>query len=124
LVGISGRLNRGFVLKKVLVVVNASVVIEGIESILSRETDLLVLSTVFVDQESLYHKVKEHRPDAIVIEQGLLFSGQINLLTLLTSSKRVRILVLNVRDNDVNIYDHNATPIFHSSDLISSIRTF
>lgn len=111
-------------LKKVLVVVSESVVIEGIESILSRESDLLVLSTVYVDQDALYHKVKEHKPDAVIIERSLLFSGQINLLTLLTSCQKIRILVLNVRDNDVNIYDHNETPISHSRDLISSIRTF
>lgn len=108
-------------LKRVIVVLNESLIGRGVESLLSREMDLNVTGVPFIDDRALIDQIVEFQPNVVIVDESLIFGRKIDFLSLLRTDPKMRLLVLSNQDNRINIYDRQEIPVTQSTDLISAI---
>lgn len=109
-------------LKRILVVIGESYIGKGVESLLSRRPDLNVDSFPYLDGISLSSQIESYQPNVIILDEGLLSSKRIDLSSLLMGYPKMRILVLGIQDNRLNVFDHQELIVSHSNDLVSVIE--
>ena len=109
-------------MKNVLIVVSQSYIGQGIESLLSRESDLKVDCTRFLDEGSLNVQIERYCPNVVILDDSLLSSELINLANLLMGYPKIRVLVLSVLDNRMSVYDRKEVIVSKSLDLVTAIR--
>ena len=109
-------------MQKVLIVVGESYIGQGVESLLSRESDLRVDSTHFLDEGSLSVQIDHYCPNVVILDDSLLSSELINLANLLTGYPKIRVLVLSILDNRMSVYDRKEVIVSKSLDLVTEIR--
>lgn len=110
------------ILKRVLIVTSELLLREGIASLLSREGDINVSTTNYIDEKTLIHEIDKYNPDVVILDERMEFSDLTNLFNLLIDYPKLRVMVLSVIDNKVNVYDKAEIIVSHSYDLISAIR--
>jgi DNA-binding NarL/FixJ family response regulator len=108
-------------LKKVIVILSESLIGKGVESILSREMDLSVTSISFIDDATLNQQIERVQPDVVILDESLLSSEMPRLFNLFASYPNLRVMVLSVGENRINIYDRQEIQVSHSADLVSAI---
>lgn len=109
-------------MKRVLIVTSELLLREGVESLLSREVDIKVFSTQFFDESTLAQEIDQHQPDVVILDERLEYTDLANLFDLLIDYPKIRVMVVNVIDNKVNVYDKSEFVVSHSYDLVSAIR--
>ncbi len=109
-------------MKRVLIVTSELLLREGVESLLSREVDIKVHSTQFIDESTLAKEIDRYQPDVVILDERLEYTDLSNLFDLLIDYPRIRVMVVNVIDNKVNVYDKSEFEVAHSYDLVSAIR--
>lgn len=110
-------------LTNVLIVLGDSFISKGVESLLSRERDLLVLSLLFEDTNTLNRQIESLKPDIIIMDEELVTSEVIDVYRLLSNNPGLCMLVLSMQDNRVSLYRREEILVSHSKDLITAIRT-
>ncbi len=109
-------------MKRVLLVTSELLLRQGIVSLLSREVDINVLSINYVDEKTLFHEIDQYNPDVVILDERMEYTDLTHLFNLLIDYPILRVMVLNVIDNKVNIYDKTEIEVSRSYDLISAIR--
>jgi len=109
-------------LKRVLIIINKLLFRVGLEGLLSREDDLRIQSVNFNPGRSLSEQIRGYEPDVIVVDESLKFSPTASFIDLLMGLPNIRVLVVNTRENKVQIYDKHEIQIAGSLDLISAIK--
>ncbi len=89
---------------------------------LSREMDLNVTSISYDGDDIVIHHIERYQPSVVVIDESLMLNNSGNLFNRLLDYPRLRVLVLGVKDNRINIYDRKEILVSQSADLISAIR--
>lgn len=112
-------------MKKVAVILSEYLIGKGVKSLLSQDTDLIVTSIPYNGDEDdgVIQHIESHEPSVVIIDESLLHENLGNLLfSQLLDFPKLRVLVLSVRDNRVNIYNREEVHVSHSADLISAIK--
>ena len=109
-------------MKRVLIVTSELLLREGIASLLSREVDIDVMSTNYIDELTLNHEIDQYNPDVVILDERMEYTDLTYLFNLLIDYPKLRVMVLNVINNKVNIYDKAEIEVSRSYDLISAIR--
>ena len=109
-------------MKRVLIVTSELLLREGIASLLSREGDINVHSTQFQDESTLAKDIDHYQPDVVILDERMEYSDLTKLFDLLIDYHSIRMMVVNVIDNKVNVYDKSEFEVSHSYDLVSAIR--
>ena len=111
-------------MQHVLVVENGSLLDEGVERLLSHETDFLVSGITYADETAFLQDVSDKRPDVILLnEAGPLDSVQIfELLKNLPTIATLRVIIVRPDDNAIDVYDRQRVIATQSRDLIGLVR--
>jgi len=111
-------------MKRVAVILSEFLIGRGVESLLSRDTDLIVTSLSYDGNgdESIIHHINKYEPSVVIIDESLQHPYSRNVLNRLLEFPKLRVLVLSVRDNRINIYDSKEIQISQSADLLSAIK--
>ncbi len=110
------------ILTNVLVILGDSFIGKGVESLLSKERDLLVLSLLFEDTPTLNRQIESLQPDVIIMDEELVNNEVFDLYHLLSGNPGLCMLVLSMQDNRVSLYKREEILVSHSNDLIAAIR--
>jgi DNA-binding NarL/FixJ family response regulator len=112
------------ILKKVAVILNDYLIVRGVESLLMREIDLNVTSISYDSDgiNGIVHHIEIHQPSIVIMDESFLYSDSRDLFNQLLAYPKLRLLVLGLRDNKINIYDHKEILVSQSADLISAIK--
>jgi DNA-binding NarL/FixJ family response regulator len=112
-------------LKRVLVFRGENLLTAGVENLLAREDDLLVLgvSDVFEDGFSFEHEIELFHPSVIILDESSLSTDFPFLYEILKKYPQLRVIVVDEGDNLVHIFDKRAIMVAQSTDLIEVIRT-
>jgi DNA-binding NarL/FixJ family response regulator len=109
-------------LKRVLVVHSEQILTSGIESILNRENDdLMVLSTTSHDKAALADEVESFQPDVVILDEVLRVTDISTLFELMLAFPSIRVIIVDGHDNLLHVYNKQAVPVSHSADLLSAI---
>ena len=109
-------------MKRVLIVTSELLLRQGIASLLSHEVDINVLSINYVNEKTLIQEIDQFNPDVVILDESLEYRDLTILLDVLIDHPRIRLMVVNVIDNKINVYDKSEFEVSHSYDLISAIR--
>jgi DNA-binding NarL/FixJ family response regulator len=111
-------------LKRVLVFRGENLLAAGVESLLTREDDLLVLGVAnnCDDGFSFEHEIELFHPSVVILEESSLSADFSFIYEVLKKYPRVRVIVVDEGDNLVHILDKRAITVVQSTDLIEVIR--
>ena len=109
---------------RVLVVESGSLLDEGVESLLIRETDMQVSGISYADDATFLQDVTHARPDVILLnEDGPLDSARIfELLRDLPGLASLRVIIVRPDDNAIDLYERKQVIATQSDDLLALIR--
>jgi hypothetical protein len=111
-------------LKRVLVFRGENLLAAGVESLLAREDDLLVLGVTNVceDEFSFEHEIELFRPSVVILDESSLATDFSYLYAILKKYPQLRVIVVDEGDNMVHIFDKQVITVAQSTDLIDVIR--
>lgn len=109
-------------MKKVLVVINKLLFGVGLESLLSHEEDLNVKSVPYENKKALSEEIRRYEPHVVLIDESIKLATRPNLLDILTGFPNIRVLVVNTKENRVQVYDKKDIQIARSMDFITAIK--
>jgi len=109
-------------MKRVLVICEGLLIGSGIESILSREDDLLLMHNVLTTEPALKKEIESFRPDVIIIDENLNIWDLSRLLRFLKRVPAVRLMILAVHENRVQIIDKQDVLINELADFVNEVH--
>lgn len=110
----------GSILKRVLVVHRDLLLGIGIESLLEREKDLLVMGIAITS--NMNSDIENFHPNVIVLDETLSFGDLNRIFETLQDGPELRVMVINLQNNHVTVYDKREISITQSNDLIYAIK--
>ena len=113
---------EAFQLQRVLVVKSRSLLVAGVDSLLSREPDLNVIAITPEDEAALIEEIRRSQPDAIVLDEGSHLIDAAQLLALLKDYPELRVVVLRADNSLAQIYAKQQVVVARITDLVSVIR--
>jgi DNA-binding NarL/FixJ family response regulator len=93
----------------------------GVENLLIRQNGMNIMSTALSDWATLANEIERFHPDVLIFDTSLRFTDLTSLLDLLKDTPELRVVVMNVHDNRVHVYDKREIIIKHASDLVAAI---
>jgi DNA-binding NarL/FixJ family response regulator len=111
-------------LKRVLVFRGENLLAAGVESLLTRQDDLLVLGVAnnCDDAFSFEHEIELFHPSVVILEESSLSADFSFIYEVLKKYPQLRVIVVDEGDNLVHIFDKRAITVAQSTDLIEVIR--
>lgn len=109
-------------MKRVLVVFGEPLLGAGVESILSQDLDLEVKTTTLLSYEFLNEEIDQFQPDVVILDDDLKIPSTPKLMRILNGFPGVRLLLVNMRDNRLYVYNKQEIVIAHPTDLLATIR--
>jgi DNA-binding NarL/FixJ family response regulator len=111
-------------LKRVLVFRGENLLTAGVESLLTRQDDLLVLSVAnnCDDAFSFEHEIELFHPSVVILEESSLSADFSFIYEVFKKYPQLRVIVVDEGDNLVHILDKRAITVAQSTDLIEVIR--
>lgn len=111
-------------MKRVLVFRCENLLTAGVESLLAREDDLLVLGVTDVCEDGLSfeHEIELFHPSVVVLDESSIFTEFSFIYDILKKYPQLRVIVVDQGDNLVHIFDKRALMVAQSTDLIEVIR--
>lgn len=111
-------------MKRVLVFRCENLLAAGVESLLAREHDLLVLgvSNFSDDKFSFVQEIDFFHPNVVILEESALFSDFSFIYDILKNHPKIRFIIVDEADNLVHIFDKQVMMVAQSTDLLEIIR--
>jgi DNA-binding NarL/FixJ family response regulator len=111
-------------LKRVLVFRGENLLAAGVESLLAREDDLLVLGVIDICEDgfSFEHEIELFHPSVVILDESSLATNFPFLYRILKKYPHLRVIVVDEGDNMVHIFDKQAIMVARSTDLLDVIR--
>lgn len=108
---------------RVLVVTRNLLLGDLLESLLCNVFTLCV-HRVRADSDSLLEAIDRHRPQVIVLEDGLIADSTIRFLGQALPYGRIRLILVNVETNQVHVYDKFPVSLLGTADFIALVENF
>lgn len=109
-------------MKRILVVHGENLLIAGVESLLTHESDLKVMGVGNSNKSYFLQEVDQFHPHVVVIDESSLLADLTFLHYLLKTCPDLRIIVVDEEDNLIHIYEKRVISVAQSTDLINVIR--
>lgn len=111
-------------MKRVLVFRGENLLAAGVENLLAREDDLLVLSATEIGEDgfSFEHEIELFHPSVVILDESSLSTDFPFLYEILKKYPHLRVIVVDEGDNLVHIFDKRVIMVAQSTDLIDVIR--
>lgn len=113
------QLEREHKLKRILVVSQNDLLHIGIERLLGQSNSYSIHQSFSLDEKEIILQIQQMGMDVIIIETPSENLEAESLLRLLSSSKQLRVLTLEINSNQIKIYDKREVLLQFSEDLIS-----
>ena len=109
-------------MKRILLVYSDLLLSAGVESLLSNGEEFSIRGIAIQDEMVLREEVKLFQPDIVIMDESLLFSEPSFLIGMLRDCPTMRVIVLKIRENRLQLYNTIEVPVSCVEDLISIIQ--
>lgn len=111
-------------MKRVLVFRCENILAAGVESLLAREDDLLVLGvTNNHDDDFLFeHEISLFHPSVVIFDESTLLTKFSHFYEIMKKYPQLRVIVVDEGDNLIHIFDKQMSMVAQSTDLIDIVR--
>ena len=107
--------------QRVLLIKSGSLQDEGVESLLRQEIDLQVSGITPTDETTLLGDIERVRPDVILLNE-VEPSDATRIFALLQGTPAVRMFVVRLNTNTIDVYQKQQIRDVQSNDLLALIR--
>ncbi len=107
---------------RILIVQSRSILVAGLISLLHEEERFDVESTVYKNKKHLQTEIDRYQPEVVIIDACLGKSRISTMLTFLESQPQIRILVVSLRESQIQIYEKQNRAVNYIDDLIRVIQ--
>jgi DNA-binding NarL/FixJ family response regulator len=111
-------------MKRVLVICDGLLIGSGIESILSREDDLILMHSLLTTEIAFEKEIDTFKPDVIIIDDNLKTWDLSKLIRLLKRVPVFRLMILALNENRVQIFDKQDVLINQLADFVNEVRRY
>lgn len=110
-------------MKHVLLFQDNHLLATGVENLLVREDDLLVLGVINNNGElPLEHEIDLFKPSVIIFDESMFLTHFSYFYPLIKKYPHLRVIVVDEGDNLLQIFDKQVAMVVESADLINVIR--
>jgi hypothetical protein len=89
----------------------------GVERLIKRTADFIVLKVASQDEKEIVQRIEETTSDVVIVDGGFLKNRALQLFHLLNAVKGLRILMMQINSNQIQIYDKREIVLEPSADL-------
>ncbi len=107
---------------RILIVQSRSILVAGLISLLHEEECFDVESTIYKNKKHLQTEINRYQPEVVIIDACLSKSKISTMLTFLESQPQIRILVVSLRESQIQIYEKQNREVNYIDDLIKIIQ--
>jgi DNA-binding NarL/FixJ family response regulator len=107
---------------RILVTINEELLSSAVMSTLSLNNDIEIFTMNGTDKSALVSALEEIQPDAVIINESLLFTHPSTLLGWLKLLPDLNVIVLDEKANLLHIYKQKEVILKQATDLIAVIR--
>jgi DNA-binding NarL/FixJ family response regulator len=108
--------------KCVLIINPAMVLTAGLEILLRHQKDINVISSNPESEEMLFEVIEHYHPDVMLLEDGHCFVQPAYLVSLLKGFPDLRVMVVNLNDNHLQIFARQERLVTCADDLVDAVR--
>lgn len=108
--------------KCILIVNPAFVLTAGLEVLLHRQRDINVVSSNPENEERLIEEIKRYHPDIVLLDDGHCLVEPLRLMALLRDYPSLRVIVVNLNDNRLQIFTRQELYVTRAEDLVDAVR--
>lgn len=112
------------ILRKVLVVFDEPLLRAGVESLLTQDLELEVHCISLPNGDRLAEQLNLYKPEVVIVDENLKSVRLSGVFEQLENYPVLRVLVVNIRDNRLQIYDKREIVVTHTNDLLETIRGY
>lgn len=105
--------------KRIIILVSDDLLSAGVESFLSNQEQFDVFSIENKVPKDIFQAILDIQPDVIIMDQNNRMINFSELLADLETMPRVRTIVLNLSDNQIQVCERNRIEIHQLSDFLS-----
>ena len=112
-----------FILIRVLVISTEQPLWAGVKSILGKESNLDLISLPVGDNESLLQMIEYVKPAVIVVDEKFPMQELAMVLDLRRTYAELRVIVISLRENRLQIYDKKDVLVSGLGDFIQAVHS-
>lgn len=107
---------------RVLIIHSNLLLLAGVENLLTHENGLQLSSVHFRDEKCLHNTIMRLRPSVIILDDNIQLKDESILWEFIEKFPEMRILIIRVNNNCVQLYEKQEIQITHFKDLVTAIR--
>ena len=96
---------------------NNDLVISGIERLIKRSGNFSIQKTASHDENEIIRHIQETTPEAVILDGSFEKNGSLTLLNLLNRMGALRLLVMQIDSNHIQIYEKHEASLEQADDL-------
>jgi DNA-binding NarL/FixJ family response regulator len=108
-------------MRRVLVSENQRLLGAGLENLLRREDDLLVMGVALESQEALRQAIDRSQPDVVVLDGATI--DAVGLLELLENYPKLRVVLVSADGSLVRTYKAQQVVVTRATELVDLVRS-
>ena len=108
-------------MKRILVVTDNDLLLVGIERLLTITDEFPISKYVSRDENEIIRHIQETAPEVVIVDGTFEKTGSLQLTHLLDSMKDLRLLILQVDSNHIQVYEKREVLLQHAADLTAFI---
>jgi hypothetical protein len=109
-------------IRTVLIVENGLLPSAGIAKLLARQADLCVIPIPYESASQLMEQITLHQPEVVVLTSELATPQREELSSVFTSCRHFRLVVVDMEEDCIDVYDKRQVPVSRSNDLLAVVR--
>lgn len=107
--------------QRVLVATKEMLLGAGIESMLMRQNELSLISTISHTTIELINKVHQLKPEVVILDEKMYLDSLNELMTCMNERPEMRLVVVSDSENRIQIYNKRQLRVTQSMDLVETM---
>lgn len=105
-------------MNRVLILYSQGIIGAGMASVMGRDSQVEVMSTLYVNRSIFNQDFGRFQPDVVIIDELLDRSEPALVCDLLNSKPCIRVIVAAIEENLAYVYERHPLPIHSSKDVV------
>jgi hypothetical protein len=108
--------------RTVLIVENGQLSSAGVKRLLEGDAHLCVISTLFQSEDELIQEIDRRQPEIVVLTADHISAKWPRFRMFFEHQKSFRLLVVDLEEECIDVYDKQKVAVKNASDLLSVVR--
>jgi hypothetical protein len=94
----------------------------GVERLISASDEFCLKGVAIKDKQVLSEEIHHFQPDMVIMDESSSFTAPSTIIEMLKNRPQMRLIVIKIRDNQLQVYNRVEFSVSCFEDLLSIIR--